>query len=66
MVSRLVVAWVMVLAAGCQGTTRRDEPAPAACARVGDRCTVAAGKLGVCVDASVDGAASKVVCQSQH
>ena len=36
---------------------------PATCAKVGDSCTFAPGKLGLCVD---NAAGTAVICQSQH
>jgi hypothetical protein len=36
---------------------------PATCTKVGDACTFAPGKLGLCVE---NAAGDAVICQSQH
>jgi hypothetical protein len=36
---------------------------PATCTKVGDACTFAPGKLGLCVE---NAAGNAVICQSQH
>ena len=61
----LRVAMVLALA-GCSGATKGDGAPPATCTRAGDRCTFAPGKLGLCVEASVESPTPKLVCQSQH
>ncbi len=37
-----------------------------ACARVGDSCTFAPGKLGLCVELEREAGPPTLVCQSQH
>ena len=37
---------------------------PTTCAKVGDSCTFAPGKLGLCIEPA-DGS-GKLICQSQH
>lgn len=49
--------------AGCARSSVQRDP-PASCSRLGDSCTYAPGKLGVCVE-PVDGKRG-LVCQSQH
>lgn len=49
---------------GCPPKT--DEKAPSACTKVGDTCTVAAGKLGTCVAKDDCTGSACLVCQSQH
>ena len=48
---------------GCGNSSARPEPA-ASCAKLGDACTFAPGKLGLCIE-PVDGRRG-LVCQSQH
>jgi len=47
---------------GCPPT--KSEAPPTTCAHVGDTCTFAPGKLGMCVEPA-DGS-SALICQSQH
>lgn len=64
---RLVTGFaLLVLLAGCGGGAAGDGAPSATCARAGDRCTFAPGKLGLCVESSVEGGTPRVVCQSQH
>jgi hypothetical protein len=48
---------------GCAKSSVQRDP-PTSCAKLGDSCTYAPGKLGLCVEA-VDGRRG-LVCQSQH
>lgn len=57
-----VIAASVVLV-GCPETKKSAEP-PATCAKVGDACTYAPGKLGLCIEPA-DGS-GKLICQSQH
>jgi len=57
------IVLVLSLAACPRGATKSDEP-PATCAKAGDSCMFAPGKLGLCVE-PLDGGAA-LVCQSQH
>jgi hypothetical protein len=65
----IVRAWVLfVLAASvcvlaCPPTKKSDAP-PTTCAHVGDTCTFAPGKLGLCIEPA-DGS-DGLICQSQH
>jgi len=51
------------LLTACPETKKNDTP-PATCAKVGDSCTFAPGKLGLCIEPA-DGS-GKLICQSQH
>jgi hypothetical protein len=65
-----MMRWLLMFAlVGCRGnavTVTRDA-APSQCAKVGDSCEYAPGKLGVCIDVQMAaGGTPKLVCQSQH
>jgi hypothetical protein len=64
-VSLASVVFVAFVAAGagCARSSVQRDP-PASCSKLGDSCTYAPGKLGVCVE-PVDGKRG-LVCQSQH
>lgn len=51
------------LLSGCPESKKTAEP-PTTCAKVGDSCTYAPGKLGLCIEPA-DGS-GKLICQSQH
>lgn len=59
---RIAAMIVPLLLGGCPG--EKKPPPPATCTRVGDSCTFAPGKLGVCIE-SVSGN-PPLICQSQH
>lgn len=66
---RLLLVFSVVLL-GCPppNKTERKDVAPLVCAKVGQSCEVAPGKLGTCVmnDRCVDPTPACFVCQSQH
>jgi len=68
------IATALALAAGLTGALCACPPTsgepkgtggdpPATCTKVGDACTFAPGKLGLCVE---NAAGTTVICQSQH
>jgi hypothetical protein len=57
-------AWVLLLLQGCRGVATTTDAG--ACTRVGDSCTYAAGKLGLCVELEHDAGPPTLICQSQH
>jgi hypothetical protein len=59
---RLVVA--LLALPGCMSGNATVADPPAACAKLGDSCTFAPGKLGLCVESTND--PSVLICQSQH
>ena len=65
LVVMLVVLLVVIgsLSLSACPPAKNDAP-PATCSKVGDSCTFAAGKLGLCVEPADGGSA--LICQSQH
>ncbi len=62
--TRILCAAVIALALfGCAKSSAQRDP-PASCTKLGDTCTYAPGKLGLCVE-PVDGRRG-LLCQSQH
>lgn len=65
----LACSLLVVLCAGC-GDAARTEPAatkaPLPCTKFGDRCEIAPGKLGACVERVGCTGPDCFVCQSQH
>jgi hypothetical protein len=55
-----------LMTGGCPGVT--TDPVPTACARVGDKCKLPSGPLGVCLQAEScpEGSGPCFVCQPQH
>ncbi len=60
---RLVLSIVLAvgLLAACPAS--KEGAPPATCAKVGDACTFAPGKLGLCIEPAGGGTP---ICQSQH
>ncbi len=61
--SRWLVAAAMLIGACLSGNATSVDP-PATCAKAGNACTFAPGKLGLCVESV--GAGPALICQSQH
>jgi hypothetical protein len=61
----LLFAPVAMLLAGCpSGGNATSADPPATCAKAGNACTFAPGKLGLCVESA--GGNPAFICQSQH
>jgi len=61
-----VVLAPLLLVACPKGSTTTSDAAKAACAKVGDSCEFAPGKLGLCIELEGDSGKTSLVCQSQH
>jgi hypothetical protein len=61
-----IACGLVVVIAGCRPATERRDASASECARVGQTCEIAAGKLGTCVQRDDCTAGSCLVCQSQH
>jgi hypothetical protein len=59
----LVVLSLSTILVACPESKKTPEP-PTTCSKVGDSCTFAPGKLGLCIEPA-DGS-GKLICQSQH
>ncbi|MBI2391225.1 MAG: hypothetical protein HYV09_16670 [Deltaproteobacteria bacterium] len=58
---RSLVAVGCLLLVACPG--QKTEPPKEKCTKVGESCTYAPGKLGLCIESMNGGA---LICQSQH
>lgn len=64
-----LVLFSVAFALGCPPSERKEAPSgPGACARVGQTCELAPGKLGTCVmkEGCSEAVPSCFDCQSQH
>jgi hypothetical protein len=63
----VAAAWLGAAALAACGRSSVQHDPPTTCAKVGDVCTYAPGKLGVCVEPMAGASARRgLVCQSQH
>ena len=66
---RRILICCAVLLLGCPPSEKKEAPAEkGSCAKIGQSCEYAPGKLGTCVmkDGCTDPAPACFVCQSQH
>lgn len=62
--------WAVALLSGCpqnqQGAPQKAPEGAAACEKTGQQCTLAPGKLGVCLKAGAGDTTGRWRCEPQH